>query len=56
MKGASRDVRDAARGARFRNRETYEIVGWETGKSGCILRYISRKSIVMNAIERMQKN
>jgi integrase len=40
----------------FEDREIDEIMGWETGKSARIRRrYISRKAVVMNAIERMRK-
>jgi hypothetical protein len=41
----------------FEDREIDEIMGWETGKSARIRRrYISRKVVVMNAIERMRRN
>lgn len=42
--------------AGFEDREIDEILGWETGKSQRIRRrYISRKAVVINAIERMRK-
>ncbi len=42
--------------ARFEDREIDEILGWETGKSSRIRRkYISRRAVVINAIERMRK-
>lgn len=41
--------------AGFEDREIDEILGWETGKSSRIRRkYISRKAVVINAIERMR--
>ena len=41
----------------FEDREIDEILGWETGKSARIRRrYISRKAVVINAIERMRSN
>lgn len=40
----------------FEDREIDEILGWETGKSARIRRrYISRKAVVISAIERMRK-
>jgi hypothetical protein len=40
----------------FEDREIDEVMGWETGKSARIRRrYISRKAVVMNAIERMRR-
>jgi site-specific recombinase XerD len=40
----------------FEDREIDEIMRWETGKSARIRRrYISRKAVVMNAIERMRQ-
>jgi hypothetical protein len=40
----------------FEDREIDEILGWETGKSARIRRvYISRKAVVIFAIERMRK-
>jgi len=40
----------------FEDREIDEILGWETGKSARIRRrYISRKAVVINAIERMRR-
>jgi integrase len=42
--------------AGFEDREIDEIMGWETGKSARIRRvYISRKAVVISAIERMRK-
>lgn len=39
----------------FEDREIDEILGWETGKSARIRRvYISRKAVVISAIERMR--
>lgn len=41
--------------AGFEDREIDEILGWETGKSARIRRrYISRKAVVISAIERMR--
>lgn len=43
-------------GRGFEDREIDEIMGWETGKSARIRRrYISRKAVVVAAIERMRK-
>ncbi len=40
----------------FEDREIDEVLGWETGKSARIRRaYISRKAVVISAIERMRK-
>lgn len=40
----------------FEDGEIDEILGWETGKSARIRRvYISRKAVVISAIERMRK-
>jgi integrase len=40
----------------FEDRDIDEIMGWETGKSARIRRrYISRKAVVISAIERMRK-
>ena len=40
----------------FEGREIDEVLGWETGKSARIRRvYISRKAVVISAIERMRK-
>jgi len=40
----------------FDDREIDEVLGWETGKSARIRRvYISRKAVVISAIERMRK-
>lgn len=42
--------------ADFQDREIDEILGWETGKSQRIRRrYISRRAVVINAIERMRQ-
>lgn len=42
--------------AGFEDREIDEILGWEGGKSARIRRrYISRKAVVISAIERMRK-
>ncbi len=42
--------------AGFEDREIDEILGWETGNSARIRRrYISRKAVVISAIERMRK-
>ena len=42
--------------AGFEDREIDEILGWETGKSARIRRrYISRKAVVISAIERMRQ-
>ena len=42
--------------AGFADGEIDEILGWETGKSARIRRrYISRKAVVISAIERMRK-
>lgn len=42
--------------AGLEDREIDEILGWETGKSARIRRrYISRKAVVISAIERMRK-
>lgn len=39
----------------FEDREIDEILAWEPGKSARIRRrYISRKAVVLNAIERMR--
>lgn len=39
----------------FEDREIDEVLGWETGKSARIRRvYISRKAVVISAIERMR--
>ena len=40
----------------FEDREIDEIMGWQTGKSSRIRRsYISRRSVVVAAIERFRK-
>lgn len=40
----------------FEDRAIDEVLGWETGKSARIRRvYISRKAVVISAIERMRK-
>lgn len=40
----------------FEDREIDEVLGWETGKSARIRRvYISRKAVVISAIERMRR-
>ena len=39
----------------FDDREIYEILAWEPGKSaGIRRRYISRQAVVLSAIERMR--
>lgn len=40
----------------FQDGEIDEILGWETGKSARLRRvYISRKAVVISAIERVRK-